>query len=146
MSTKTRKKVTLEVRAESNYGKATEYMRKKQIYTKTDLVNFFSELGKSISASQASAVVMLSPRETSSTGDCRGNQSNPWGHKAYNEKLARKLNKETGKKDEQRFRFRLRSEEMTRKPRKDKAGSKQEKTVTVATAKKVKEVKATVTA
>ena len=112
------KRVELDVRSESNYGKATDFMRKKQIYTKTDLVNFFKGLGKDDKAAMASAVVMLSPRKESTRGDCRGNMSNPWGHVAYNDKLGRKIDKETGKKEEQKFRFRFRDVEMPRLTRK----------------------------
>jgi len=125
------KKVHLEVRADSNYGKATEFMRKNQIYTKTMLLDFFQTLpnsnGKPMTMPQAmaSAGVMLSPR-LDSKKDCRGNESNPWGHIAYNEKLARKKDK-TGKKLEQKFRFRFRAEELPKKVRVRKAKTAQEK-------------------
>jgi len=108
------KRVELDVRSESNYGKATDFMRKKQIYTKTDLIDFFKGLGKEDKAALASAVVMLSPRKESTRGDCRGNRSNPWGHVAYNDKLGRKVNKQTGEKEEQKFRFRFRDTELPR--------------------------------
>jgi hypothetical protein len=136
------KKVTLEVRSGSNYGKATAFMRKNQIYTKTMLVEFFQTLTNKdgellgMGASLASTGVMLSPRLTSS-GDCRGNPANSWGHLAYNEVIARKIDKETGKKSEQKFRFRHRAEAMDKRYRKDqiKAKSTQEKTAVI---KKVK--------
>lgn len=98
------KQVKLDGRAESAYGKVTAFMRKSQVYTKTDLVNYLKRLGKKESAAVATAVVMLSPRlEAKRKGaDCRGNMSNPWGHLAYNEKLAKV------KGQEQKFRFRMR--------------------------------------
>jgi len=99
------KKITLP--GSKAYGAATEYMRKKQIYTKADIVTFLgNECGKSPAAALATAVVLLSPREISSRGDCRGNMSNPWGHLAYNDKLNR--NKVNGVKEPQKFRFRMR--------------------------------------
>ena len=140
------KKVQLQVRSESNYGKATEFMRKKQIYTKTDLVDFFKGLGKEDNAALASAVVMLSPRKESSRGDCRGNRSNPWGHVAYNDKLGRKVNKETGEKEEQKFRFRFRETELPRLTRKGaKTAQEKEAPATApATAKETAKETATV--
>ena len=102
------------VTAASAYGKATGWMRKKQIYTKGELVAFLQSIGKTERAAVETAVVLLSPRESSKRGDCRGNISNPWGHMAYNEKLARR--QVNGKKEAQRFRFRLRKEAL--EPRK----------------------------
>jgi len=95
------------------------------------LLDFFQTLpnsnGKPMTMPQAmaSAGVMLSPR-LDSKKDCRGNESNPWGHIAYNEKLARKKDK-TGKKLEQKFRFRFRAEELPKKVRVRKAKTAQEK-------------------
>lgn len=115
------KKVTLP--GKKAYGKATEYMRKKQIYTKTDLITYLtSECGKSEVAAVATAVVLLSPRETSK-GDCRGNMSNPWGHLAYNDKLNRKKGAD-GKNEPQKFRFRMRKTAM--EPLKRGSGGKVE--------------------
>ena len=103
-----------------HYKAVTEYMRKKQVYTKTDLIEYLKkELGKSHAAATATAVVMLSPRLTSNRGDCRGNVSNPWGHIAYNEALPRKVDKETGKNEEKKFRFRFRKSAMSPHNRKD---------------------------
>lgn len=106
------KKITVRGNPNSNYGKLTTFMRKKQVYTKTDLVQHMMTFDKTHSQAMATVGVMLSPRLASTRGDCRGNGSNPWGHQAYNEKLARKVNKDTGKKDEQKWRFRFRSEEL----------------------------------
>lgn len=108
------KKVKLDGRADSAYGKVTAWMRKVQIFTKAQVVEQFKALGKSDSAALASAVVMLSPRETSKRGDCRGNMSNPWGHLAYVEKLHK------GKGEEQKFRFRNRKEALEPRVRGEK--------------------------
>ena len=95
------------VRAESDYGKATAWMRKKQVFTKTDVIDFLMSIGKVERAAYETAIVLLSPRKTSARGDCRGNASNPWGHLAYVEKLARSV--VGGVKEDQKFRFRLRN-------------------------------------
>jgi hypothetical protein len=148
------KKVQLPVRADSNYGKATEFMRKNQIYTKTMLMDFFKGMtnkdGELLNEAQASAStgVMLSPRESSQTGDGlgRGNMSNPWGHLAYNDKIARKVDKETGKKLEQKFRFRFRSEALNRQTRKRTFSTTQEKEIAKTPVKTSAKTKKTVTA
>ena len=121
------KKVVLDGREESNYGKVTAWMRKSQIYTKDQVVEQFTKLGLKESAAVASAVVLLSPRLESKRGDSRGNMSNPWGHQAYN----LKLKKVEGQ--EQKFRFMLRKlvlAPLTRNA-KEKIAT-QEKKVTVA--------------
>lgn len=101
-----------------DYGEITAYMSKRQVYTKSELIEFaIKNCHKGEAAAIGTAVVMLSPRETSNRGDCRGNISNPWGHIAYNEKLIRKINKETGKPEEQRFRIRRRKVELEPKLR-----------------------------
>jgi hypothetical protein len=114
------------VREGSAYGLCTKFMRKKQIYTKTEVTEFFKSLGKSSLAAVASMGVMLSPRKESKS-DCRGNISNPWGHLAYNEKLARKVS--NGVKEEQRFRFRMRDKAMGKKTRNKVTKVKAEKVV-----------------
>lgn len=103
------KKIQLPVRENSVLGKATNFMRKKQIYTRQDVVNFImTECGKKESAAKASALILLSPRlQCNRKGaDCRGIVLNPWGHVAYNEKLNHV------KGQPMRFRFRLRKEAM----------------------------------
>lgn len=58
------------------YQAAFALIQKKQIVTRSMLVSFFKEKGKSESAALASATVLLSPREKDSKrGDCRGNFS-----------------------------------------------------------------------
>ena len=96
------KKVEVRGRAESKYGKVTAWMRKVQVYTKTQIVDQFTKLGDNETAAVSSAVVMLSPRLESKRGDCRGNLSNPWGATHYNEKLAKVAG------EERKFRFRQR--------------------------------------
>ena len=103
----------------SAYGQATAWMRKKQVYTKSELVAFLQSIGKTERAAIETAVVLLSPRESSKRGDCRGNRSNPWGHIAYNDKLMRR--QVNGKKEVQRFRFRFRKNAL--EPRKMDAGN-----------------------
>lgn len=104
----------VDVPGKGMYGEATAWMRKKQIYTKAELIEFLISKGLTESAAGHTAVVLLSPREESKRGDCRGNMSNPWGHIAYNEKLPRR--EKDGVKEDLRFRFRLRKEVM--EPRK----------------------------
>ena len=105
------KKVTLPVNENSNYGRAIGFMRKARIYTKAQVEEFLGTLkgknGEPLTegAIGATAVVLLSPRETSTRGDCRGNMSNPVGHLMFNALLARKKDKETGKKEAQKYRF-----------------------------------------
>lgn len=122
-------RIELDVRSQSDYGKATEFMRKTQVYTRSMLMDFFKGLGKSEAAARGSMEIMLSPRLTSK-GDCRGNISNPWGHLAYNEKLARQINSETGEKSEQKFRFRFRDLPLVRRTRPRNLHTLQEKTAT----------------
>jgi hypothetical protein len=104
------------IKARGNYKIVTDWMRKKQVYTKQELIDFYiEELGKDLKAAKASAIIMLSPRLESKHGDCRGSASNPWGHLAYNDKLPRKFDPETGKKEKQRYRFRFRDVPMEKK-------------------------------
>ena len=119
-----------------NYGVVSAYMQKQKIYTKSQIVGQFVKLDLSETACLASAVVLLSPRETSNRGDCRGNMSNPWGHLAYNEKL----HKEDGV--EQKFRFRWRTKAMSPRKRviEDKVEAK--KSSTKVTAKSPAKTKA----
>jgi hypothetical protein len=96
------------VRPASDYGKATGWM----------------------------TVVLLSPRESSTRPNSdplgRGNVSNPWGHLAYNEKLQRR--QVGGKKEVQRFRFRLRKEALEPRKRSDISAVAAKKTATPAKA------------
>jgi len=105
------KQVKLDGRTNSGYGKVTAWMRKAQVYTKSQVVEQFKQLGLSDKAAMASAVVLLSPRLESKRGDSRGNASNPWGHQAYNEKLAKVEGQE------RKFRFRIRTKALEAKVR-----------------------------
>ena len=132
----------------SAYGKATAWMRKNQIYTKAGLVEFLKSIGKTERAAVETAVVLLSPRESSKRGDCRGNMSNPFGHLAYNEKLARR--QVCGRKEVQRFRFRLRKNALEPRKREDnsvaskKVATKSAAKVTKSSKSKAKKVEAKV--
>jgi hypothetical protein len=122
------------------YGKVTAWMKKKQVYTRTEVVDFTRTLGKSEAGCSATATVMLSPRLTSSRGDCRGNMSNPWGHLAYNDKLPRKA--KSGVKEEQKFRFRYRKEAMEPNSRYTKVKIEAKKVATKAVTKTKTKTKA----
>jgi hypothetical protein len=106
-----------------DYKALTDFMKKKRIYTKSDLIQEGVRLGKTESAATGSAGVMISPRKSSNRGRCTGNMSNPWGHLAYNEKLKRKTNKD-GEQEEQRFQFRYRTSPLPRKTREPKEETK----------------------
>jgi len=100
---------TRKLKVRGNYEVATTWMRKKQIYTKSDIIDFYmEELGKDYKAACGSAIILLSPRDKSKHGDLRGSASNPWGHIAYNEKIERKVDPSTGKLEKQRYRFKFR--------------------------------------
>jgi len=139
------KKRQLKVRG--NYQIVTNWMRKKQIYTKQDVIDFYmNELGKDYKAACGSAIIMLSPRLESKHGDSRGSASNPWGHLAYNEKLTRRLDPELNKLEKQRYRFRFREVPLDKKRHtyyKCKKTAQEKESTTVhekVTAKKVSEV------
>jgi hypothetical protein len=105
-----------QIRVRGNYQVVTNWMRKKQVYTKQDVIGFYmEELGKDYKAACGSAIIMLSPRLESKNGDCRGSASNPWGHLAYNEKLTRRIDSDTNKKEKQRYRFKFREVSLDKK-------------------------------
>jgi len=120
-----------------NYKLATEFMRRKENYTKTDIINFYmDQLGKDYKASCGSATILLSPRKVSKHGDPRGNASNPWGHLAYNEKIKRKEDPITGDKEEQRYMFQFRDIPLEKKHHTYyRRKLKQEKEITITTGK-----------
>lgn len=104
------------LKVRGNYKVVTDWMRKTQIYTKQDVIDFYiNHLGKDYKAACGSAIIMLSPRLESKHGDSRGSASNPWGHLAYNEKLPRRKDPETGVKEKQRYRFRYRETPLEKK-------------------------------
>lgn len=137
-------KIKLKVRG--NYKIATDWMRRKQIYTKQEVIDFYIEkLGKDYKAACGSAIIMLSPRIESKHGDLRGSASNPWGHVAYNEKLPRRLDPNTGKLEKQRYKFRFRDVILDKKRhtyyRRRSEQEKESIDVQTATAKTVKTAK-----
>lgn len=123
------------VRPESDYGKGTAWMREKASnkasYTKEQMIGFLKSIGKNDRAALETAVVLLSPREKSTIGDCRGNKSNPWGHLAYNQKIARRVI--NGRKEVQRFRFCLRIVELEPRKRNEVSAIASKKIATQAT-------------
>lgn len=112
------KSIKLAGREGSVYGKVTAFMRKKQVYTREDIMGFLKGLGLQEKAANATATVMLSPRLSSTRGDCRGNLSNPWGHQAYNAKLNRVV--KDGIKEAQKYRFMYRKEPLEKGKREEK--------------------------
>ena len=110
------KRKDIKLKARGNYRLATEWMRKKRVYTKQDLVEFYMyTLGKDYRAASGSAIVLLSPRLVSNNGDPRGSASNPWGHVAYNEKIEKRVCPVTGKNEKQRYMFRFRDVPLEKK-------------------------------
>ena len=94
-----------------NYHDLFSFIQSKRIVTISQVIDEAVKLvtakGKKVilRAIQGSVTVLLSPRESSTRGDCRGNIS-AMGHIYYMEKLARKM--VDGNKEEQRFRLRFR--------------------------------------
>jgi stress response protein YsnF len=109
-----------------DYAKVTAWMKRKQTYTRKEMVAYLLTLGKEPDACEYTATIMLSPRKRSGRGDCRGNVSNPWGHLAYNSKLERKLI--FGIKEEQKFKLRYRDEALPPRRRRKKTDIVLEKT------------------
>lgn len=89
----------------SNYNKLFGHLKVKQIVTKKELIDQAKELGMTDSAATATATVILSPRESSKRGDCRGNAS-AQGHLYFIEKLGKKAG------ESQKFRLRWRTAPM----------------------------------
>lgn len=136
-----------QLKVRGNYQVVTNWMRKKQIYTKQDVIDFYIEkLGKDYKAASGSAIIMLSPRIESKHGDLRGSASNPWGHVAYNEKLPRRHDKATDKKEKQRYRFRFREVDLDKKRHSYYRRKSDQEKVSTAVSKQVtaKKVSATV--
>jgi len=110
----------------STLGKIFEFMQTKRIFTRTELRTFATEQGSG--SVNSSVDMLLSPRETSERGDCRGNKAVP-GHLYFIAPLARQ--KVDGVR--QPWRFNLRWRKIPLKPRsqdeKDEKGEKGEKVV-----------------
>ena len=94
----------------SDYHSAFALIQRKQVITRSELVQFLmSKSNKSEDAALATATVLLSPREKNSKrGDCRGNLS-AMGHLYF----VQPLNKVKG--EEKKFRLRWRNKEMSRR-------------------------------
>ena len=108
----------LQAKLKGDCKKTTAWMKRKQVYTRKELITHLRSLGKEPDACEYAATIMLSPRKKSKLGDCRGNVSNPWGHLAYNAKMERKLY--FGIKEDQRFKFRYRDFALPPRRRKSK--------------------------
>ena len=101
-----------------DYAKVTAWMKRKQVYTRKEMISYLLSLGKESDACEYTANTMLSPRKSSKRGDCRGNVSNPWGHLAYNAKMERKL--VFGIKEDQAYKLRYRDQALPPRRRKKK--------------------------
>ncbi len=105
----------------SNYNKLLGHWRKKQVVTRTELLEVATGLGMGEKAANGTVTVLLSPRHPDAVrkgADCRGNASAA-GHIYYAEKLA------GGK-------FRLRWRENPLEPRSRKATKEVKATKTKA--------------
>lgn len=93
-------------RVESDYAKGFDFIRKAQVVTRSQIVDFYEKIGKTAAAATASATVLLSPRLKDSgrgkKGSCLGNYSAK-GEVYYMEPL-----KKAQAGDELRFRLRWR--------------------------------------
>lgn len=132
----------------TNYGKLFGVMKKKQLFTRQDIMDAASELEMSETGAAATVTVLLSPRETDGRGDCRGNMS-AQGHVYYVEKMKRKTEKVTDEdgnektvKLPQKFRLRYRKEILEPRKRTAKVTDEveQKKTETVEPAEPVEAV------
>ena len=95
----------------SAYNAIFAYWKRKQVVTEQELVEQGFKLND--------VRVVLSPRESSTRGDCRGNASSQ-GHLYYAEQLKRR--KVDGVKENQRERLRWRSEVLDPRKRGEKIG------------------------
>lgn len=110
-----------------NYNVLFASLKTKQIVTLSELIAVGVENGMTESAAKSSAIVILSPRETSNRGDSRGNMS-AQGHVYFVEVLNRKrieVKDENGKvisskMEPKRFRLRYRKDELPALTRKNK--------------------------
>lgn len=90
-------------REDSQYHKLFGAWKKKQIMTRTELIDIAqTNFGLSREAAAATVTVLFSPRLSSKRGDCRGNMS-AQGHLYFAERFAKK-------DGEYRFRLRWRKE------------------------------------
>lgn len=87
-----------------SYHDIFAFIKQKQVVTRAEVLAFTAE--KFGTAKPHDVTVILSPREESKRGDCRGNIS-ACGHVYYMEKLARQV--KAGVKEPQKFRLRWRA-------------------------------------
>lgn len=108
---------------EGQYHETFGFIMKKQYVTREDVLKFTVEkFGK---AKPADVTVLLSPRKSSTRGDCRGNIS-AQGHLYFMEKLPRQV--KAGVKEPQKFRLRWREQALEPRTRQEKIETKPIKT------------------
>jgi len=88
-----------------DYREIFGVMKKLQVFAASTIRAAGRKLGKTAKAAIHTATVLMSPRETSERGDCRGSFS-AMGHLYYMEKLPRKT--VGGVREEQKYRLRWR--------------------------------------
>lgn len=121
-----------------NYEKLFAFWQsnKRGVATRQELVAYGQTLGMSESEAEASVTVILSPRESSERGDCRGNLS-AQGHVYFADPCAKV------KGEDRKFRLRWRSTELEKRTRTGEAPkTKKVKAVKAKKAKGQKAVKA----
>lgn len=91
---------------QGDYGDIFEFWQKQRVCTKSELIQYGVEkIGLSSAQSYFNVTAIISPRNASDRGDCRGSVNVP-GHLYYAEKLARKW--VLGVREAQRFQLRWR--------------------------------------
>lgn len=95
-----------------NYAKLFSFWQseKKGIATRQEIVSYGQSIGMKETEAEASATVILSPRESDGRGDCRGNLS-AQGHVYFAEPLAK------AKGENRRFRLRWRNPPLAKRTR-----------------------------
>lgn len=112
---------------EGQYHDTFAFIMKKQYVTRKDVLGFtVQKFGKH---KPADVTVLLSPRKSSTRGDCRGNIS-AQGHLYYMEKLPRQV--KNGVKEPQKFRLRWREKALEPRTRQEKVEIQQQKAKTPA--------------
>ena len=115
------------IRRSGSYKDLFDCWRKNRSLSRQAMVAYcLSKLGMSIDSTNADVTVIVSPRLTSTRGDCRGNKSSA-GHLYYAEKMPRKWR--AGVREPQKFRLRWRKHELPPRKRNDEFVIKSEKDV-----------------
>jgi len=108
---------------EGQYHEEFAFIMKKQYVTRKDVLDFtLQKFGK---YKPADVTVLLSPRKSSTRGDCRGNIS-AQGGLYYMEKLPRQV--KAGVKEPQKFRLRWREKVLEPRTRQEKVEIQSQKT------------------